>query len=237
MYGLPSKYFGILIRLLSIHSDSIDSAWIFGSRARGDYQRASDIDLAIEFRKPSLALFSDEVERSRLPYKVDIIDMKNVKNARLAENIRRDGKLIFSVENGVMKMTQEQMKMKLAEYERAVMRLSAALSKNISDDDVYLDGIIQRFEFSFELAWKLMKAYLAYEGTEVQSPRGAIREGFAASLLPDAEDWLDMLEARNLSSHTYDEETAIEIHRLLKEKYFSLLMELKDEVSRRLILG
>lgn len=101
--------------------------------------------------------------------------------------------------------------------------LHTALEKDADTDDKYLDATIQRFEFCFELAWKLIKAVLEYEGIEVNSPRGCIREGWKQGLISDAEAWLEMMEKRNLSSHTYDENVAWEIYHDVKERYAALL--------------
>lgn len=90
-------------------------------------------------------------------------------------------------------------------------------------DDMYLDATIQRFEFCFELAWKLMKAVLQYDGIEANSPRSCIRESWKQGLIPDAQEWLEMMEKRNLSSHTYDENAAREIYREVKGQYVVLL--------------
>ena len=108
-----------------------------------------------------------------------------------------------------------------------------ALQKDPSLDDMYLDATIQRFEFCFELAWKLMKACLEYEGFSANSPRSSIREGFKANLIADAAAWLDMLEQRNLASHTYDDEMAAELYRQIKERHFELLSSFRDEMERR----
>ena len=120
------------------------------------------------------------------------------------------------------------------DYHRVLERLQSALQKEPDADEIYLDATIQRFEFSFELAWKLMKAVLEYEGIEVSSPRSSIREGWKAGLIADAETWLDMQEKRNLSTHTYNESTALEVYRLIKEKYVALLMAWDEEAQRRL---
>lgn len=120
------------------------------------------------------------------------------------------------------------------DYHRVLTRLQAALSKEPDADDMYLDATIQRFEFCFELAWKLMKACLDYEGIEVSSPRSSIREGWKQGMISDAEAWLDMQEKRNLSSHTYNESTALEVYRLIKDKYVALLLAGDEEAQRRL---
>ena len=119
-------------------------------------------------------------------------------------------------------------------YHRVLERLQSALQKEPDADEIYLDATIHRFEFCFELAWKLMKAVLEYEGIEVSSPRSSIREGWKAGLIADAETWLDMQEKRNLSTHTYNESTALEVYRLIKEKYVALLVAWDEEIQRSL---
>ena len=98
-----------------------------------------------------------------------------------------------------------------ARFQAAHTRLGEALAQ--PEDDLVRDALIQRFEFTFELGWKAMQAYLHALGTSVGAPRQAIRECVAVGLLdaPGAEAWLAMLDARNLTSHTYREEMAVEI--------------------------
>jgi nucleotidyltransferase substrate binding protein (TIGR01987 family) len=69
------------------------------------------------------------------------------------------------------------------------------------------EGLIQRFEYTFELSWKTMKDYLEGQGIATSYPRDTIKESFAYGLVEDGELWMDMLERRNLLSHTYDEKT------------------------------
>lgn len=72
-------------------------------------------------------------------------------------------------------------------------------------------GAIQAFEFSFELAWKTIKRILTQKGIDVRSPRDAFREAAANKLIDDPTIWFQFLDKRNLTSHTYDETTALEI--------------------------
>ncbi|MBR1729508.1 MAG: HI0074 family nucleotidyltransferase substrate-binding subunit [Selenomonadaceae bacterium] len=234
MYGLSIKQFKTLLEILSAKKESISQVKIFGSRARGDYKVTSDIDLAIIFTRQIQTSLSAAFENSNLPYTIDIIDYNEVKNKNLLENINRDGKILFANNEGVL-MNTEELNLKFEDYSRACEKLQSALTKDISADDLYLDGVIQRFEFCFELSWKLMKAYLSFEGIESNSPRSSIRESFKIGLITEAEDWLDMLEKRNLSSHTYDEETAIEIYQHISQKYISLLINFKEELQGKLI--
>ena len=207
---------------------------IFGSRARGDYRKTSDIDLAVSFARPIQSLLSAAFENSDLPYTIDIVDYNAINNKNLLNNINRDGKIIFNSSSEGVLMTAEELNLKLEDYCRACEKLQSALTKDISADDLYLDGVIQRFEFCFELSWKLMKAYLSFEGIETNSPRSSIRESFKIGIITETEEWLDMLEKRNLSSHTYDEETAKEIYQHIAQKYILLLINFRDVLQIKL---
>ena len=74
------------------------------------------------------------------------------------------------------------------------------------------EGLIQRFEYTHELAWKVMKDYLEYQGTtDIGGSRDATREAFKIGLIENGEIWMDMIKSRNLTTHTYNEATAEEI--------------------------
>ncbi len=79
-----------------------------------------------------------------------------------------------------------------------------------------------------------MKTVLSYEGIEVSSPRASIREGWKQGLVQEAEAWLDMLEKRNLSAHTYNEQTAQVIYAAVKGKNFVMLATFDEDVAARL---
>jgi nucleotidyltransferase substrate binding protein (TIGR01987 family) len=87
-------------------------------------------------------------------------------------------------------------------------------------------GLIQCFEYTFELAWKTMKDYLEEQGFIIKSPRMAIQTGFQIQLLPDGHAWIDALEKRNLMAHTYDENLTIEAEKLIRTTYYGMLQEL-----------
>ena len=95
-------------------------------------------------------------------------------------------------------------------------------------------GVIQFFETTFELSWKLMKDYLEYVGYDVKSPRDAIKTAFSIELIKNAQSWLDALMDRNLTTHTYDETIANEVYEKIKHEYSELLEELyikfRDEI-------
>lgn len=85
-------------------------------------------------------------------------------------------------------------------------------------------GVIQAFEFTYELAWNTLKDYLLWQGlTGIVGSRDAIRESYSAGLIEDGEAWMAMLIDRNRTSHTYNEATAEAILLNIKERHFSLL--------------
>lgn len=234
LYTIELPHLRDIIAIICRYTDQIEWVKIFGSRARGDAKITSDVDLAVSGSSAVITKLALAFEESKLPYTFDIVDYKRQTNEKLKQSIDAEGRLIFSSSEGAMVMTKLQIEMKQADYHRAVMRLQSALEKEPDADDMYLDATIQRFEFSFELAWKLMKCVLDYEGIEVSSPRSSIRESWKQGMIVDAETWLDMQEKRNLSAHTYNEVTALEIYRLIKEKYVDLLLTWDKEVQKRL---
>lgn len=114
-------------------------------------------------------------------------------------------------------------------FNKALTRLEEALNKDLTDD-IIIDGIIQRFEFTFEQAWKVMKLYLENQGIldEALAPRSTIRCAFKHKLIVDGDIWIEMMLDRNRTSHMYDEETAVNIVKLVKEKYLSEFKKLSE---------
>lgn len=102
-----------------------------------------------------------------------------------------------------------------ADLERATAALDEACRRHASapGDALIRDGLIQRFEFSFELAWKSIQATAADEGIAVRSPRTALAHALQSGWAADEPMWFRMLEARNMSAHTYSEPIAAELAR------------------------
>ena len=86
-------------------------------------------------------------------------------------------------------------------------------------------GIIQFFEMALEIAWKVMKDYLEAQEFQVRSPREAIKQASQMGILDDGKVWLEALEDRNLTVHTYDEQTAVEIVQRIRMRYFPALQQ------------
>jgi nucleotidyltransferase substrate binding protein (TIGR01987 family) len=100
--------------------------------------------------------------------------------------------------------------------------------------EIIKEGLIQRFEYTFEMAWNVMKDYALYQGnSEISGSRDAIRYAFSSNLISEGDLWMEMINSRIKSSHTYNEEMAKEIYvKILTEYYklfkdFELVMENK----------
>lgn len=120
---------------------------------------------------------------------------------------------------------------RLTDYSKAVNRLQEALNTDGNNPLIY-DATIQRFEFTYELAWKLLKAYLIYLGiAEGNNPRDVFKEAFTAGLISNHELWTEMIKDRNLTSHTYDEAEAIRIFGRIKGNYLHVFKELMDKMD------
>jgi nucleotidyltransferase substrate binding protein (TIGR01987 family) len=117
---------------------------------------------------------------------------------------------------------------------RAATRLQEAVSEPV-DSGILRDATIQRFEFTFEIAWKTMQAYLLYQGIEAAGPRQTLKQAFVAGLIvtPEAADtWLAMLDDRNLTTHTYREALAESIVAHIRQRYASQLYSLADHMAK-----
>jgi nucleotidyltransferase substrate binding protein (TIGR01987 family) len=106
----------------------------------------------------------------------------------------------------------------LEKLEAALKRLSEALSED-SSNPLVIDGTIQRFEFVFELLWKTLKRALEAEGIICQTPRETLKAAYQVGWLDIEELRLQMLDDRNMTSHTYDEPTANQIYQNIQTYY------------------
>lgn len=116
-------------------------------------------------------------------------------------------------------------------FQKALKKLKEAIT--LGDSEIVRDGTIQRFEFTFELAWKLMKRINEKAGLESNSPREAIKQAFKIHCISDNLLWLDSLEYRNLVSHTYSEETAQKIYDHITD-FIPLFEELEKNVQKKI---
>lgn len=120
-------------------------------------------------------------------------------------------------------------KTKRENYLQAVQRLGEALEEYAANPtDTIRDGVIQRFEFTFELAWKSLKEYMQDQGSTspLQFPKQVLREAYAAELISDDGLWLKMLDSRNMTSHIYDDHQASVVMSDVQNYYYSALQAL-----------
>ena len=127
-------------------------------------------------------------------------------------------------------MSPKRIRQRLADFTKALERLQEGLSEDPSLNSMIVDGTIQRFEFTFELAWKLGRDILEYNGVEAVNPRSVIKELFQGEMIQDGESWIQMLEDRNKTSHIYDEREAKAIYKKIKKDYYDLLDEFKKKI-------
>jgi len=123
---------------------------------------------------------------------------------------------------------------RLENFQKAMVQLETACDQE-DYSDLERAGLVQMFEFSFELGWKTLKDLLFYEGYDEKTPRDVIRRAYAVGYIDesDSELWLDALDKRNLLSHTYNEETAQEAVKLIKEKYAPMLRRVCDKLVEK----
>lgn len=124
-------------------------------------------------------------------------------------------------------------KQRFQNYERAFKLLEGAIAiEELSE--IERAGLIQFFEMSFELAWKLLKDYLQEEGFTVRSPKETLKQAFQAGFVEDGHAWIDALQDRNLTAHTYDEATAIAVENKIRHTYYPVLAKLYSDFQQRI---
>jgi nucleotidyltransferase substrate binding protein (TIGR01987 family) len=124
-------------------------------------------------------------------------------------------------------------------YEKALNKLTEAVelfqNNRYSEEteDIFKEGLIQRFEYTFELAWKVMKDYAEYQGNpDIGGSRDAIREAYAWKLIEAGTVWMQMIKSRNRTSHTYNQDTADAIFAEIIRDYYPEFKKFQKEISR-----
>lgn len=126
---------------------------------------------------------------------------------------------------------------RFANYKKALRQLREAveLSEQRLLSKLEKQGVIQAFEFTHELAWNVLKDYLQDQGNQgIKGSKDATREAFKVALIADGEQWMAMIQSRNLSSHTYDEHTADQLVEAILGAYFPLFTALENEMEKYL---
>ena len=122
-----------------------------------------------------------------------------------------------------------------ANFHKACSRLVAVTEADRFMDDLSeleIEGLVQRFEYTFELAWKVLQDLLIYKGYEfMMGPNGTLKVAFDDGLIADHDGWRKMAKSRNTLSHVYDEEEVLPIVKLIYSDYAPLLKKLAEELN------
>jgi len=128
-------------------------------------------------------------------------------------------------------------KQRFQNYSKALSLLSDALKNGVEALSLLeKEGTLQRFEFTFELSWKLMKDYLEENGIIITpvTPTSVIKQAFVAKIISDGQLWINMLLSRNLMSHTYDFVKFEAIAKDVEQKYLVALQQLEKFFSEKI---
>lgn len=118
----------------------------------------------------------------------------------------------------------------LYQMKKAVDIISSRMGSTTDQDELMEEGLIQRYEYTQELAWKVMKDYEEYQGlTDIIGSRDAIRIALQSNLIND-DRWMDTISDRNLTSHNYDDETAQRIVGNIINVYYPLFVEFEKRM-------
>jgi nucleotidyltransferase substrate binding protein (TIGR01987 family) len=125
----------------------------------------------------------------------------------------------------------KKIKYALDQYDRAVERLNEGIGS--VKDELHRDGVVQRFEFTFELLWKTIKIVLEYKGiTDKKYPRDLLKEAFQRGIIDDEKMYLSMLEDRNMLSHMYGKEISDQIYEKISADYGKKLKSAAKEIRK-----
>lgn len=140
---------------------------------------------------------------------------------------------------------------RFSNYIKALKKLSEAIEyikKDLAEEDINIEneetdevleeiikeGLIQRFEYTFEMAWNVMKDYALYQGnSDIGGSRDAIRYAFSLNLISDGDRWMDMIKSRTRTSHTYNEKTAQEIVQKIITEYHPAFLKFQVEMESK----
>jgi len=120
---------------------------------------------------------------------------------------------------------------RLANFRKALAQFEKFLAKK-ELSELEEQGLIQAFEYTYELGWNTLKDFMEYQGqTDIYGSRDTIRKAFQLGLIENGEGWMDMYKSRTQTSHTYNEETAREIVTAITTRYAELFRSLEAKMS------
>lgn len=184
--------------------------FLFGSRAGRSERVSSDFDIGV-YRGEKIPLavigrIKDELEEFPIPVDVDIVDFANT-----SQDFRRIALKQIQIWNA----PKTNLRLQLNLLRKALGTLEAALHEPMND--FIRDAAIQRFEYVFELTWKTLQVAAGHTGLRCASPREAIKAAFKMGWITNPDDWFEAMEARNRTSHTYNELVAQEVYEVARK--------------------
>ena len=124
-----------------------------------------------------------------------------------------------------MKNRDIRWKQRFQNFKKAYCQFYDAVSAVDNLSELEKEGMIQRFEYTFELAWKTLKDFLKHKNVDAKYPRDVIKKAFEYEIIEDGEIWLEMMEQRNLMAHTYREEIFTAATKIICEKYIHAITQ------------
>jgi len=119
-------------------------------------------------------------------------------------------------------------------FDKAYKQFNAAILDFESLSVLEKEGLIQRFEYTFELAWKTLKDYLEAKEVVAKFPIEVIKTAFHYEIIADGEVWMDMLDKRNILAHTYDEERFNFAIKKIKEEYYEAISQVYSYLGEKI---
>jgi len=220
------------VKTIILENSNPERIWIFGSQINGEAKKTSDIDIAYyDENSKNDYLILEKVQEIETLLKIDIKNIAKT-SERFKNRVIATGKVIYSA-NKKLRVEDS-----LYNYKNALNRFIDAIEKEtiLKEEgfyDIFLDLIVKRFEFTYDMSWKAIKRYLDFVGIDVTNPRNSFKEAYSIGLIKDENIWLDMINQRNLSSHIYSE---FEIRDILYklEDYKKVFVELKNKLEKEL---
>ncbi len=124
----------------------------------------------------------------------------------------------------------------LKKLDKGVKTINSFVKKNPDDEellDLMKESLIKRFEYTHELAWNVMRDFVQSFGEiKIYGSKDASREAFKAELIKDGHVWMDMIKSRNLTVHTYDEDSADEIYEKIVNEYHPAFLEFQKNMNQ-----
>jgi nucleotidyltransferase substrate binding protein (TIGR01987 family) len=129
-----------------------------------------------------------------------------------------------------MNMEKVRWEQRFDNFQKALESLEEALQQE-TFTDLEKSGVIQRFEFTYELAWQTLQDLMAYRGYQVKGPKPVIQQALADGIIKDWRGWHDMHEDRQATVHTYNQYQSETIFEAIKDTYQPLFQALRQTLK------